>query len=97
VRRLSRKCEIIDSHNPKGLHGLLTGIVFLLLQLLLKMQLELKDATHEGPIEMQKQCFQMDRLVVRVPVYRSGGPGSKPGATRFSEKYWVWNGVYSAS
>jgi hypothetical protein len=28
-------------------------------------------------------------LVVRVPVYRSKGPGSIPGATRFSEKQWV--------
>jgi hypothetical protein len=26
-------------------------------------------------------------LVVRVPGYRSRGPGSIPGATRFSEKY----------
>jgi hypothetical protein len=25
-------------------------------------------------------------LVVRVPGYRSRGPGSNPGATRFSEK-----------
>jgi hypothetical protein len=24
-------------------------------------------------------------------------PGSIPGATKFSEKYWVWNGVHSAS
>jgi hypothetical protein len=23
-------------------------------------------------------------------------PGSIPGATRFSEKQWVWNGVHSA-
>jgi hypothetical protein len=29
--------------------------------------------------------------------YRSRGPGSIPGATRFSEKWWVWNGVHSAS
>jgi hypothetical protein len=36
-------------------------------------------------------------LVVRVPGYRSKGPGSISGATRFSEKYWVWNGVHSAS
>jgi hypothetical protein len=36
-------------------------------------------------------------LVVRVPGYRSRGPGSIPDATRFSEKYWVWNGVHSAS
>jgi hypothetical protein len=34
--------------------------------------------------------------VVRVPGYRSTGPGSIPGATIFSEKYWVWNGVHSA-
>jgi hypothetical protein len=36
-------------------------------------------------------------LMVRVPGYRSRGPRSIPGATRFSEKYWVWNGVHSAS
>jgi hypothetical protein len=24
-------------------------------------------------------------------------PGSIPGASRFSEKQWVWNGVHSAS
>jgi hypothetical protein len=33
--------------------------------------------------------FDMDRLcglVVRVPGYRSRGPGSNPGAARFSEK-----------
>jgi hypothetical protein len=36
-------------------------------------------------------------LVVRVPGYRSRGPGSISGATRFSEKHWVWNAVHSAS
>jgi hypothetical protein len=43
-------------------------------------------------------------LVVRVLGYRSGGSGSIPGTTRFSERkkkereqYWVWNGVHSAS
>jgi hypothetical protein len=36
-------------------------------------------------------------LVVRVPGYRSRGPGPILGATRFSEKWWVWNGVHSAS
>jgi hypothetical protein len=36
-------------------------------------------------------------LVIGVPGYRSTGSGSIPGATRFSEKYWVWNGVHSAS
>jgi hypothetical protein len=35
-------------------------------------------------------------LVARVPGYSSRGPGSIPGATRFSEKCWVWNGVHSA-
>jgi hypothetical protein len=41
-----------------------------------------------------------DRLcgpVARVSGYRSRGPGSIPGAIRFSEKWWVWNGIYSAS
>jgi hypothetical protein len=36
-------------------------------------------------------------LVVRVPGYRSRGPGSITDATRLSEKYCVWNGVHSAS
>jgi hypothetical protein len=36
-------------------------------------------------------------LVVRVPGYRSTDPGSILDVTRFSEKQWVWNGVYSAS
>jgi hypothetical protein len=36
-------------------------------------------------------------LVVRIPGFRSRGPGSNPAATTFSEKYWVWNGVHSAS
>jgi hypothetical protein len=36
-------------------------------------------------------------LAVRVPSYRSGSPGSIAGATRFSEKQWVWNGVHSSS
>jgi hypothetical protein len=38
-----------------------------------------------------------DRLCgLVVPGCRSRGPGSIPVATRFSEKYWVWNGVHSA-
>jgi hypothetical protein len=36
-------------------------------------------------------------LVGRVPGYRSRGPGSIPGTTRFPEKQCVWNGVHSAS
>jgi hypothetical protein len=36
-------------------------------------------------------------LVLRVPGYWSRGPVSIPGANRFSEKQWVWNGVHSAS
>jgi hypothetical protein len=38
---------------------------------------------------LNKLCFRPDRLcglVFRVPGYRSRGPGSIPGATRFSEK-----------
>jgi hypothetical protein len=44
-------------------------------------------------------CYCRDRLcglVVRVLGYRSGGPGSIPGTTK-KKKYWVWNGVHSAS
>jgi hypothetical protein len=36
-------------------------------------------------------------LVARVPGYISIGPGSIPGATIFSEKYCVWDGVLSVS
>jgi hypothetical protein len=46
------------------------------------------------------QCENYDHLyglVVRVPVYRSRGPGSVPGAIRFSEKQWDRNGVHSLS
>jgi hypothetical protein len=35
---------------------------------------------------MQKKLDRLCGIVVRVPVYRSTGPGSIPGATRFSEK-----------
>jgi hypothetical protein len=33
--------------------------------------------------------------VVRVPGYRSRGPGQIPGTTIFSEKSCVWNGPLS--
>jgi hypothetical protein len=36
-------------------------------------------------------------LVFRVLGYRSRGPGSISGTSEFSEKYWVWNRVHSAS
>jgi hypothetical protein len=36
-------------------------------------------------------------LVVSVPGYRSKIPGSILGSTRFSENWWVWNDVHSAS
>jgi hypothetical protein len=36
-------------------------------------------------------------LVVRVLGYRSRVPVSITGATKFSEKKWVWNGVHSVS
>jgi hypothetical protein len=36
-------------------------------------------------------------LVIRVSGYKSRGPGSIPGATTFSEKQWVLNGIHLAS
>jgi hypothetical protein len=47
-------------------------------------------------------CYvdEVDRLcglMVRFPDHRSRGPGSIPGASRFCEKYCVWNVVHSAS
>jgi hypothetical protein len=44
--------------------------------------------------------YNHDRLcdpVARVPSYRSRDPGFESRATRFSGKYWVCNGVPSAS
>jgi hypothetical protein len=38
-----------------------------------------------------------DSLCSSVHGYRSKRPGSIPGVTTFSEKYWVWNVVHSAS
>jgi hypothetical protein len=35
---------------------------------------------------MRRKCDRLCGLVVRVLGYRSGGPGSIPGTTRFSEK-----------
>jgi hypothetical protein len=46
---------------------------------------------------MKKKVDRLCGLVVRVLGYRSRGLGSIPDATTFSEKYWVWNGVHSAS
>jgi hypothetical protein len=48
-------------------------------------------------IEIITVANRLCDLVVRVPGYRSRGPGYIPGATRFSAKWWVWNGVHSAS
>jgi hypothetical protein len=41
--------------------------------------------------------YHLCGLVVRVPGYWFRGRCSIPGATRFSEKWCVWNGVRSAS
>jgi hypothetical protein len=46
---------------------------------------------------MWKKVDLLCGLVVIVPGYRFRGPGFIPSATRFSEKWWVWNGVHSAS
>jgi hypothetical protein len=46
---------------------------------------------------MSKKVDRLCGLVVGVPGYRSGGPGSIPGAAGFSGKWWVSNGVRSAS
>jgi hypothetical protein len=46
---------------------------------------------------MYKKVDRLCGQVVRVPGYRSRGPGSNLCATRFSEKQWIWNGVHSAS
>jgi hypothetical protein len=35
-------------------------------------------------------------LVVRIPGCKTRGQCSIPGATRFSEQQWVWNGIHSA-
>jgi hypothetical protein len=46
---------------------------------------------------IQKKVDRLCWLVVRVLGYKSRGPFSIPGATRFSEKQRVWNGVHSTS
>jgi hypothetical protein len=49
---------------------------------------------------MKSITLNKDRLcglVIRVPGYRSRDTGSIHGATRYSEKLWVWNGVRSTS
>jgi hypothetical protein len=51
-------------------------------------------------VVMKFMCVKSDLLwglVVRVAGYRFRCPGSIPGAARFSEKQWVWNGVHSTS
>jgi hypothetical protein len=50
--------------------------------------------------DLNTETWSSDRLcgpVVRVPGYRSRGPDSIPGTIRFSDKWWVCNGVHSAS
>jgi hypothetical protein len=47
-------------------------------------------AVAEGSPKWKGTYDRLCDLVVR-------GPGSIPGTTRFSEKYWVWNVVHSAS
>jgi hypothetical protein len=49
-----------------------------------------------GPHTLVSLIDHLCCLAVKVPAYRSRGPGSIPDATRFSEK-WVCNGVHSAS
>jgi hypothetical protein len=70
------------------------------------MRLILKETIlHKAELNVTAQQFLIYRekydhlcgLVVRIPDYRSRGPVSIPGATRFSEKYRVWNNVHSAS
>jgi hypothetical protein len=46
---------------------------------------------------MQKKVDRLCGLVVRILGYRSESPGSIPGATRFCEKWWAWNGAHLAS
>jgi hypothetical protein len=54
------------------------------------------DVRTEFIYDMYKKVDRLCGLVVIVPGYRSRGPGSIPCTTRFSEKYWAWNGVHSA-
>jgi hypothetical protein len=44
--------------------------------------------------EMSGYFDRLCDLVVRDSGYKSRGPDSIPGATRFSEKQWVYNGVH---
>jgi hypothetical protein len=52
------------------------------------------------PLDFVTEIYLCDHLcgvVVRVPGYKSIGLGLIPGTARFSENYWVWKGVHSAS
>jgi hypothetical protein len=51
---------------------------------------------HFSLIVLSLDVDRLCGLVVKVPGYRSRGPGSTAGTTRFSEKEWVWNGANSA-
>jgi hypothetical protein len=56
------------------------------------------EPSHDGALGIC-DCWgdRLCGLVVRVPGYKSRGTGLIPSATKFSEKWWVWNGVLSAS
>jgi hypothetical protein len=82
------------SHETKqfkmALKGFFVSSFFLLVGRIFQIQYELN--FNVVYITYDRLCD----LVVRVPGYRSRGPGSIPDTTRFSEKQWVWNGVHSA-
>jgi hypothetical protein len=55
------------------------------------------EVSNEQWYKIQGPPLWSSGLVVSVPGYRSRGPGSILSATRFSEEYWVRNGVHSTS
>jgi hypothetical protein len=69
--------EIISGNSLEGVSRSVSSVITIGI-----LDLEKADVTIN-------QCFSTDLLcclVVRVPGYKSGGPGSISGATRFSEK-----------
>jgi hypothetical protein len=50
-------------------------------------------ANKESYIVKKIKCIYVSEFLSTDPEV----PGSIPGATRFSEKQWVWNGVHLAS
>jgi hypothetical protein len=57
----------------------------------------LSDQIPSAALRFQMLCVSQGETKSEFLATDPEVPGSIPGATRFSEKWWVWNGVHSAS